>query len=35
MRRLNKDKSKQNKYAETWVAVLGILFNPIVWKSSE
>lgn len=25
----------QDKYAETWVAVLDILFNPISWKISE
>lgn len=35
MKRLNEDKSMQTKYTETWVAVLGILFYRISWKSVE
>lgn len=35
MTRLNEGKCKQSKYTETWVAVLGILFYPIAWKSGE
>lgn len=32
--KLNKEELKQNKYKETWIADLGILFYPISWRSS-